>query len=270
MMIVLNIVKSLFTVFLIVGLLFSSGVFSVLLYAKMTGKEFFAESPPAVVLAEGAPDQAGQAGQKPPEPVKPKPASAMLDAPVVRQLPELPAGCEIVSLTMLLNYYGIDKGKMELFGEMKKDPTPIRWEKGAIAYWGHPNTGYVGDATGKSRGFGIYHAALFDTLKAYVPTAKDLTGSAFDAVERQIADGYPVVVWTTIDFAVPQKWVSWDTPVGPIETTFMEHAVLLVGYDETHVFVNDPLSGKKAHKLNKDQFLATWDAMGKQALSYVK
>ncbi|MEF3310174.1 C39 family peptidase [Paenibacillus sp. GYB004] len=268
MMIIMNMVKVLFTTFLIVGLLFSSGVFSVLLYAKMTGKDFFTEAQPiAAVLAEGA-APAPPVSEAKPEPVKPKPASAMLDAPLVRQLPELPAGCEIVSLTMLLNYYGVDKDKMELYREMIKDPTPIRWEKGAIAYWGNPNTGYVGDATGKSRGFGIYHGALLPTLKEYVPTAIDMTGMEFDAIERQIAEGLPVVIWTTINFQETQKWVEWDTPIGPIKTTFMEHAVLLVGYDEENVYVNDPYSGKKSLKLNKEQFLGTWNALGKQALSY--
>lgn len=265
MVILLNLAKYMLTLFLILGLLFSSGVFSVLLYAKMTGKQFFAEPAASVVLAEGA--EGGKETVKEPE-LPPKPASAMLDAPVVKQLPELPPGCEIVSLTMLLQYYGIEKSKMDLVQEMVKDPTPVRWENGAIAYWGNPYTGYVGDVTGKSRGFGIYHTGLFPTLEANIPTAVDLTGSDFDAVERQIANGFPAVVWTTIDYNVPKKWVSWDTPIGPIETTFMEHAVLLVGYDEQNVYVNDPLNGKKAQPIPKEQFLATWEALGKQALSY--
>lgn len=267
MKIVLILSKYVFTMFLIVGLLFSSGVFSVLLYARVTGKDIFLEPAIAAVLAHGAEGSNGKAPVAA-KPVKPKPPSAMIDAPVVKQLPELPPGCEIVSLTMLLNYYGVNKSKMELVKEMVKDPTPIRWDKGSIVYWGNPNTGYVGDVTGKTRGFGIYHTGLFPTLQANVPTAVDLTGSEFDTIERQIAEGLPVIVWTTIDFAVPKNWVSWDTPIGPIQTTFMEHAVLLVGYDEQYVYVNDPLSGKKAHKLAKEQFLATWDAMGKQALSY--
>lgn len=269
MRMIVTLAKYVLTFSLILGLLFSSGVFSVLLYAKMTGKQFFGEPvQSAVVLAEGAGGAESQPAPAEPEPVKPKPPSAMLDAPLVRQLPELPPGCEIVSLTMLLNFYGIDKTKMEMVGELVKDPTPISWKGGAIAYWGNPYTGYVGDVTGKTRGFGVYHSGLFPTLQANVPTAIDLTQSDFDAIERQVADGFPVIVWTTIDYAVPKTWVSWDTPLGPIQTTFMEHAVLMVGYDEQNVYVNDPLSGKKAQKINKQQFLATWDAMGKQALSY--
>ncbi|RKN86689.1 C39 family peptidase [Paenibacillus ginsengarvi] len=266
MVILQNIAKYILTLFLILGLVFSSGVFTVLLYAKVTGKEFLAE-PASVVMAEANEGKAAKPADEKPQP-PPKPASAMLDAPVVKQLPELPPGCEIVSLTMLLHYYGVNKSKMELVKEMVKDPTPAKWENGQIVYWGNPNTGYVGDVTGKSRGFGVYHSGLFPTLKDNVPTAVDLTQSDFDVIERQIANGFPVIVWTTIDYAVPKKWVTWDTPIGPIETTFMEHAVLMVGYDEQHVYVNDPLSGKKSHPIAKQQFLATWEAMGKQALSY--
>jgi uncharacterized protein YvpB len=263
--------KYMFALFLITGLMFSCGVFTVLLYAKVTGKDVFAEvsSPTAQAVLSVA---AGLGASAPPEPatppVKPKPPSAMIDAPIVKQLPELPPGCEIVSLTMLLNYLGIAKTKMEMAAEMVKDPTPITWKSGVIAYWGNPFTGYVGDVTGRSRGFGVYHTGLLPTLKAYVPSAIDLTQSDFDTIERQIAEGFPVVIWTTIDYTVPKTWVTWDTPIGPIQTTFMTHAVLLVGYDEHNVYVNDPLSGIKGQRINKEQFKATWDAMGKQALSY--
>lgn len=96
----------------------------------------------------------------------------------------------------------------------------------------------------------------------------DLTNQSFDMLEQQLRDGIPSLVWTTINFQVPDNWVVWDTPIGPIETTFMEHAVLLVGFDEQNVYVNDPSTGKSNVKIDKAQFLATWEAMGRQALSY--
>ena len=270
----LNLAKYGLSLFLITGLLFSSGVFTILLYAKLTGYELMPETSPIIEASAAEQQLAGTeqpSGDETDAPVlaKPeKPASAMIDAPLVKQLPELPAGCEIVSLTMLLQYYGIEKDKMELYEEMVKDPTPIRWSGGKIVYWGNPFTGYVGDATGKSRGYSIYHSALFPTLQSYVPTAVDLTGKDFDEIERKIAEGAPVVIWTTINFQEPTRWQEWDTPIGPIRATFQVHAVLLVGYDEEHVYVNDPYGGKKGLKLNKETFLKTWEALGKQALSY--
>jgi len=263
-----------FGLFLIAGLAFASSVFGVLLYAKITGNAWFeepvAQAAAAVADANAADSAASgqQAAEQASEPEPPK--SVLIEAPIVRQRPELPAGCEVTSLTMLLQFSGISKTKLELADEMKKDPTPIRYNKdGSIAYWGNPNTGFVGDVTRKSIGFGIYHTALFELLEQYIPAAVDLTRKPFEDIEEHLRKGVPVVVWTTIDFQVPSKWVTWDTPVGPIRTTFKEHAVLLVGYDEQHVYVNDPYSGKANYKLNKEQFVQTWEAMGRQAITYL-
>lgn len=264
--------------FLIAGLLFASGVFAVLLYGKITGQAWLNEpvlSGPVVHAdqsAQGTPTPNGNNADAAVEkPAEPRPKSVVLDAPVVRQLPELPSGCEVTSLTMLLQYYGVNKSKMELAKEMKRDATPIRYNKdGSIAYWGNPNLGFVGEVTGAGKGFSIYHTALFDLLKAYVPTAVDMTREPFSKLEDQLIQGIPSVVWTTIDYKVPSKWVVWDTPIGPFQSTFMVHAVLLVGFDEQYVYVNDPLSGKGKHKIEKTRFLATWEAMGSQALSYTK
>ncbi|RUQ24224.1 hypothetical protein ELQ35_21975 [Peribacillus cavernae] len=40
------------------------------------------------------------------------------------QYPELPRGCEVTSLAMLLHYYDVKVSKMELADKVKKDPTP--------------------------------------------------------------------------------------------------------------------------------------------------
>lgn len=194
-----------------------------------------------------------------------------IDSPQIKQNPELPSGCEVTSLTMLLQFAGVNKSKMELFMEMPKDTTPIVWNiDGSIQYWGNPNNGYVGDPTGRAKGFGIYHTALFPLLSKYVPTAVDLTGKSFGDIEKSLRGGIPVVAWTTIEFVPPRKWVEWDTPIGAIRTTFEEHAVLLVGLDDASVYINDPLSGLKNNKINKEQFITSWEAMGKQAITYTK
>jgi uncharacterized protein YvpB len=277
-------IKYTFAIGLILALTFTSSVFGVLLLAKMTGQEWitakyyhveevYAEAIDEQPNHDGITEQAASSPDEPPaEPVKPpKKASALLDAPAIRQFPELPAGCEVTSLTMLLQFRGVDKSKTALAEEMKKDPTPIRWgPNGTIEYWGDPNHGFVGDVTGGSKAFGIYHSALFELLKEYVPTGIDMTGESFDTLEHQISMGIPVIAWTTIYNDVPSKWVTWNSPGGEITTTFMEHAVLLVGYDEDYVYANDPWTGKKNAKIAKSKFIASWEAMGKQALSYTQ
>jgi uncharacterized protein YvpB len=268
-----NVTKYVAGFFMLVGLVFSSGVFSVLIYGKISGKEwgFSYEHADAAaftgILAE-PPALASEPTPAPPV-IPEKKASVLLDAPIYRQHPELPSGCEITSLSMLLNFAGVAKSKMDLLPDMPRDTTPLKLNRdGTPSFWGNPNEGFVGEITGKARGFGIYHGALFKLLKANLPNAVDLTQSSFETLELKLSEGIPSVVWTTIDFKVPAKWVTWDTPTGPIETTFMEHAVLLVGYDDEYIYVNDPWTGKAKFPVKREQFLETWEAMGKQALSY--
>lgn len=267
MVIAWNGIKYVMVIALILILVFVSSVFGVLLYAKLSGKEWILY--PGGESAYVQPRADIKPAVEEISPSSPKKRSHLLDAPIIRQFPELPAGCEITSLAMLLQYAGINKSKLDLVPEMKKDDTSIVWgSNGSIAFWGHPNNGFVGDITGKSKAFGIYHEALFELLQTYIPTSMDMTNMEFEEVERQISAGYPVIAWTTINFQIPQKWVTWDSPNGVIETTFMEHAVLLVGYDEQFVYVNDPWTGKKNVKIDKKQFIDSWKVMGKQALSY--
>jgi uncharacterized protein YvpB len=154
---------------------------------------------------------------------------------------------------------------------MKYDTTPAKLDdNNKIVYWGNPNLGFVGDVKGNAKGFGIYHTALIHLLKKYVPTAVDLTGKPFEALEDKVAEGIPVEVWTTIKYQESVEWIDWDTSIGPIRTTFSEHAVLLVGYDNDNVYVNDPLTGLSHVKINKALFIRTWELMEKQAISYTK
>lgn len=269
-------------IFLIIGLSFASGTFGLLLYGKITGRYMPLAEAAASVLRTGAEDTRVSSSVLPvstpaPEPTvaatEPpwvKPASARLDAPSIRQHPELPSGCEIVSLTMLLQYVGVNKGKMELVKELPFDPTPIKMSGSRIVSWGDPHVGFVGDVAGKGRGYGVYNEPLFKVLQAHTDQAVNLTGSSFEELEKMVALGSPVVAWTTINFRIPTSWVTWEAPTGTIEATFIEHAVLLTGYDEEFVYVNDPWTGQKDVPVKKDLFIEIWEIMGKQAISYTQ
>ncbi|MEX2460886.1 MAG: C39 family peptidase [Paenibacillaceae bacterium] len=259
------------SVMLIIGLVFSSGVFSILLYGKLTDES---EAPTYYINGvEVNPNQAISLvpSSKLSDAPKIRKASAMLTAPIISQYPELRSGCEITTLAMLLQYYGIKKSKLDLLPEMKYDKTPVTIDGNKkITYWGNPNIGFVGDVTGRAKGFGIYHTALIKLLQKYIPTAEDFTGKSFEDLEDKVAEGIPVEVWTTIRYQESVEWTVWETLIGPIRTTFSEHAVLLVGYDKDNVYVNDPYTGLSQVKVNKAQFIRTWEMMGKQAITYTK
>lgn len=271
---------------MIAALMFTSAVFTVLVYGRITGTidlglrgPVYAEARVNSAVSAASRDAESDAVASPPankpsagaHPPEGKLAEeALLEAPLLNQYPELPRGCEVTSLAMLLQYKGLNVDKLELAEEMPRDDTPIDWNPdGTIRYWGNPNTGFVGDITLKSKGFGIYHLALYDLLKKHVPSAVDLTGQGFDRILRQVAKGVPVLVWTTVQFDEPTSWVEWDSPDGPVRTTYQEHAVLLVGYGKDYVVVNDPLKGATV-RANRGDFEESWEALGKQALSYTK
>ncbi len=78
------------------------------------------------------------------------------------------------------------------------------------------------------------------------------------------------MVWTTATFKPTSMWETWNSKEGIVRVTMEEHAVLLVGYDQTQLFINDPLNGTKAEPVNRQQFIAAWKQLGKQAVTIKK
>ncbi|MCG3797370.1 C39 family peptidase [Bacillus toyonensis] len=194
----------------------------------------------------------------------------ILDVPLISQKPELKYGCEVTSLAMVLQYAGIKVNKMQLANSIKKDNSPLSMNKnGDIIQWGNPKEGFVGDITGKTKGYAVYVQPLQELMERYLPNRTvNLTGKAFNDVLAQVKMDKPVVVWTTGDYKVPDRWESWKHGNKQITAPLDLHAVVLIGFEDGHIYINDPLSGKKAHKVNQETFIQSWDALGKQALSY--
>src|SRR5665811_2281455 len=175
--------------------------------------------------------------------------SVLLSVPTQSQLPTLPNGCEVTSLSMLLTAWGRQVDKDVLAREQPTDPTsPVfsgpPGDFYSISRWGDPNTAFVGDVEGY--GYGIYHAPLARLLNSKTQGhALDLTGRPFSEILARLRLGRPVVVWTTSTFAPTTLWVTWTTSTGPFRATPFEHAVLLVGYTRDKIIVNNPLTGRQ-------------------------
>lgn len=198
-------------------------------------------------------------------------AKKLLNAPSVKQMPQLPRGCEVTSLTMLLNYTGVKVDKMTLAQQVKKDPSPYKVVNGK-KYFGNPNIGFVGNMyTFSKPGFGVYNQPIKELAERYKPgRIVNLSGQSFDAVLNYVSLGHPVWVITTSTFAyVPSKyWQTWYTAQGPIRITMKEHSVLITGYDSKYIYFNDPLDGTKNKKKPLKPFTDGWKQFGNQAISY--
>lgn len=203
----------------------------------------------------------------------PLPAHVLLHVPAMSQLPELRNGCEVTSLSMLLTAARAPRDKLALAARMPRDTTPPTFSADppgldTVTNWGDPETGFVGDVRAPF-GYAIYHRALARLLNDVLPgRGVDLTGAPVDALLRRVARGTPVLMWTTTTFTTTERWVTWQSPHGTVRATPYEHAVLLVGFDQRHLFVNDPLTGLAAQQVDRRDFLAAWDQLGRQALSY--
>lgn len=176
----------------------------------------------------------------------------------IAQNPELPRGCEVTSLAMMLNYNGINVSKMQLANEVKKIP-----------YKEDPNKGFIGNMYNmKQFGFGVYHSPITELAEKYAPgKVVDITGSDFEDIYYYILKNKPVWVINNTSFNAlgESRFVYWDTPSGKVKITWSEHSVLVTGVDEKYVYINDPLTGT-ARKLNKNNFIKGWIQMGRQCV----
>jgi uncharacterized protein YvpB len=191
----------------------------------------------------------------------------LIDVPHIQQMPELPRGCEVTSLAMLLQYAGVTVDKMTLADEITTIPF-----RDANGLRGNPNDGFVGDIYSfDNPGYGVYHAPIAALAETYLPgRIIDLTGGSIDSVYNMIDKGSPVWVITNSRFSqLPEsEFTTWHTSSGEIQITYREHSVLVVGYDENNVYLNDPLAEQPYISVPRDSFEASWIQMGKQAISY--
>ncbi|GAJ39082.1 C39 family peptidase [Saccharococcus caldoxylosilyticus] len=197
--------------------------------------------------------------------------SVLLDVPVIRQLPELPRGCEVTSLAMLLEDAGVQADKLTLAKQIRKDPTPFQRKNGKV-YFGNPNNGFVGDMYSLTTpGLGVYHKPIKQLAETYLPDRIiDLTGSDFSVLQQYLSKGVPIWIITNSTYKkLPESaFREWETPSGPIKITYYEHSVVITGYDQDFIYFNDPLTGEKNKKAPKTDFLAAWVQMGRQAITY--
>ncbi|MDT8858895.1 C39 family peptidase [Alkalihalobacillus sp. MEB130] len=205
------------------------------------------------------------------EDIKQKPQTVMLDVPLISQLPELPRGCEVTSLAMLLTYAGHEVDKMVLAEEVVKDETPYEVKNGET-HFGNPYRGFVGDMYNRNNpGYGVYHEPIALLAEQYKPSqVVDMTGAEFDQILYPLLKGRPIWIITNTRYSkLPDSaFQTWQTPDGPIDITYHEHSVVITGYDQDYIYFNDPLQPKKNRKAKIDPFKEAWIQMGRQAITY--
>lgn len=198
-----------------------------------------------------------------------KKKSIQLDVPLLNQLdePSLYNGCEVTSLAMLLNYRGISVTKNELAQNIAV--VPLTDENGN---YGDPNQGFVGSIDGSEKGYSVYHGPIAKLAQSYVGKdlkVVDLSNHSFNTLLNTLSNGNPVWVITTVNYAATDDMETWQTANGEVEISWSVHSVVVTGYDENYIYVNDPY-GEKDKKVDRTSFKQAWIQMGRQAVTIQK
>lgn len=183
----------------------------------------------------------------------------MEDFEWLSQNPELPTGCEITSLTSVLNYYGINVKKETMADDYLK--------KGDGSYYKM----FLGNPRDASS-FGCMAQPIVDAANLYFKKnnvsmkASNVSGVTFDKILEYVSQGVPMIVWNTMGMA--PAYESQTLTLDGREYTWIapEHCVVVVGYDldNNEVYVADPMAGMVTRNLKT--FEERYDSLKRQAV----
>lgn len=192
------------------------------------------------------------------------PDNVYLGVVPVLQNPEMPNGCEVVSLVTVLNYLGFDVDKMEF--NQKYVP---HGEVGKVA----PDRYYVGDPTiGKpGTGFGCLAPVITRAANDFFEDegadyyAVNLTGTPLEELCEYVANGTPVIVWTTLEMKKSPITATWN--IGGTKYTWLtySHCSVLSGYTKNDYIFSDPTYDVQSYPKNKVE--AAYHAQYMQAVA---
>lgn len=185
--------------------------------------------------------------------------SKLIEVSNIMQNPELPTGCEVTSLTILLNHLGYPVNKVT----MARNYLPKQgfyWENG-IYYGADFRTTFAGDPESEYS-YGCYAPCILTTASNYFEdnglsgSVFDITGTDFDSLlSDYIKNDIPVLIWiTSSNLHEPYYTSIWTTPDGEqVQWLAYEHCVVLTGYDKDNdiIYVSDPLVGNTSYDYSK-------------------
>lgn len=205
----------------------------------------------------------------------------IVDVPYYSQK-DYPTGCELVSMSMVLAFYGFDikAGDIIKKGYLESVEIHTKDKKNPVKYGGDPNLVFIGNPN-KNSGYGCLSGAVRLALRNYLNEqeekhdkryrVKNIGGMSLDEIcENYIDNGIPVVVWCSIYMKptftnLRNSWIIENTDERYIWKS-NEHCLVLVGYDDENYYFNDPLV-KKNTKYIKRLAERRYGEMGMQAIA---
>lgn len=179
-----------------------------------------------------------------------------------------PNGCEAVSGTMLLRYYGYNVSASKIVdatpcgdGIHKVDGKWVAADPFEV-FVGHPSKK-------KNEGaYGCFSKPLVQAMSTVAGSrVKNASGCSFDDLLGYVKDGKPVVVWCVRGGTPVRNERTWTFPDGSGTYTeqYGEHCAVLIGYDSKNVYLNDPSAGQNVTQ-SISAFKSNWLALHSQAI----
>lgn len=177
-------------------------------------------------------------------------------------------GCEAVSATMLMRYYGYSVQAEQVVNATPNGASKHR--EGDIWIGANPFEAFVGDPHKKLNegSWGVFAPPIVRAMNLFCAgRAREVSGCSEEQLYQYLMSGKPVVVWCTAGGQDLKPGVVWHYPDG--SGTFQElvnqHCAVLIGMDSKYVYLNDPSRGQNVKQL-KSIFFANWRALHAQAI----
>lgn len=167
-----------------------------------------------------------------------------LNVPVIYQHPELPAGCEALALTNMINYYGYNLTKFDII----KKYLSYSNDDFVNYYIGSPYKEFNGGAAmcpAIQNAADSFISANNAPLKSY-----DLTGKEFEDLFAYIERGNPVQIWTSVYMNALTHSYSQS---GKYKLYDWTHSVVLSGFDRAQgiVYIADSIVGNVSYSIDR-------------------
>ena len=177
-----------------------------------------------------------------------------------------PTGCESAALRNLLKFWGVSVSMKQIVDSLPKGDLPY-YEDG-IRYGGNPYIEFIGHPSSYSS-YGVFEKPIMQVASKFKTGIIDGTGMSLDDVLSVVKENRPVIVWVSMNMAVPYVSKTWIyKPTGEkISWMANEHALLVVGYNSNQVIVTDSLNGGIRY-YDKNVFKSRYNTYGKRALYY--
>ncbi len=192
----------------------------------------------------------------------------LIQIPTIHQFPEYPTGCESVAAVMALRYAGVNTSVANFIDNHLACSQKFYYADG-IYYGPSPYEYFLGNPRSENS-YGCMAPVIYNALVSIIGRKErvlDVTGQELSTLcDTYINSGVPVMVWVSIGMVPIKDGATWILPNGNSFTwPKNEHCMLLVGYDNTRYYFNDPYRGRVL-SFDKSIVAQRYARMGKQAL----